>query len=125
MPRADIWKKLALPHLRSIYTIQQMEGVVRQATQKIGSILFLLCRTTSKSVVQHQKVSYNTKFTTHLSDCVNRPLRTFYGEYIRLGREVRGQVQPTKLGNYINNAYLSRPHCATSCRKITHRKRYH
>jgi hypothetical protein len=31
-----------------------MEGVVQYTTQKIGSILFLLCRTTSKSVVQHK-----------------------------------------------------------------------
>jgi hypothetical protein len=31
-----------------------MEGVVQHATQKIGSILFLLCCTTSKSVVWHK-----------------------------------------------------------------------
>jgi hypothetical protein len=45
---------LKLDILRSIYTIRQTEGVLRHATQKIGSILFLLCRTTSKSVLRHK-----------------------------------------------------------------------
>jgi hypothetical protein len=52
--REDCRKMDSLAALRSIYTIWQMEGVVQHATQKIGSILFLLCRATSKSVVQHK-----------------------------------------------------------------------
>jgi dipeptide/tripeptide permease len=43
--------------LRSIYKNRRMEGVLQHDIQKIGSFLYLLCLTTSKSVVQ-DKIHY-------------------------------------------------------------------